>query len=208
MSLYAVAARAVCADPGVVEHVTQVLEAIGKRLVPPEAHAAQECGRMWQLFARVARLPKDTLRQEAGRAFCRDLDALGQRLDLPPLAEWADLPAGVDSPDYASPSPQEVPAERRATPLTLEEVQRSARAFAEASPQGHVSATDAAQLVAALAAGERTALFAQMVGKGQMGRSDTNLLVRFLAKGEPPGPHDTVLIEVLERLGSHLAKPV
>lgn len=206
--LFAVAARAVCAEPTAIDAVTQVLEAFAPRLVEPERSAAAECGKMWQLFIRVARLPKDTLRLEAGRAFCRDLDALGQRLDLPPLPEWQDLPAGLDEPGFATLAPNAAataPAEGRGAPLSLEVVKKSAQNFLAAG-QGGVGAHESAQLLGALHSGERLALFDHMVGRGLLGRSDVNLLVRFLAKNEPVGQGDTMLIEVLQRLGTYLAK--
>lgn len=208
VQLYAVAARAACAEPAGIDGIGQVLSAVASRLVEPERSAALECGRMWQLFARVARLPKDTLRLEAGRAFCRDLDALGQKLDLPPLPEWQDLPAGVDDPGFAAlaPNAEPPPGEGRGAPLSLDVVRQSAQGFAAAAGGSGVGAHESAQLLGALGNGERLALFDQMVGQGLLGRSDVNLLVRFLVKGEPVGPGDTMLIEVLQRLGSYLAK--
>lgn len=206
--LFAVAARAVYADPSAIDGVTQVLEGLATRLVEPERSAAAECAKMWQLFARVARLPKDTLRLEAGRAFCRDLDALGQRLDLPPLPAWQDLPAGVDDPGHAALAPQAgpPPAEGRGAPLSLEVVQQSAKKFLATGDGRSVGAHESAQLLGALASNERLALFDRLVGRGLLGRSDVNLLVRFLVKGEPVGPGDTMLVEVLQRLGTYLAQ--
>jgi hypothetical protein len=172
------------------------------RLVPPEAQAALECTRLWGLFARVAQVPKETLREEAGKAFCRDLDALGQRLDLPPLADWKDLPVSIDEPGADELEPAPLTQE----PVTLTAVRERARSFVEGQPQAGLPAAEAAKLLNALSNSERRALLEQLVGTGLLGRSDVNLLIRFLVKGEDVGATDTMLIEVLERLGRWLAQ--
>lgn len=202
MRVFAIAARAVCVKPEGLEHVNRRLELVSSRLVPPEASAAEECLRLWKLFARVARVPKAGLRMEAGKAFCRDLDALGQRLDLPPLADWDDLPSEVDDPDAIDPEE----GEDEVDGLTLAAVQERARGVAAQSAGGPFPAQEAARLLAALDIDERRQLLEQLVGTGLLGRSDVNLLIRCLVKGEEVGVNDTMLIEVLERLGGWLAR--
>lgn len=207
--LFAIASRAVCALPTALDAVSTCLQRITEALVAPEKHAAEECSRLWHLFARVAQLPKATLRLEAARALCRDLDALGQRLDLPPLAEWIELPDGIDEPEHDAlmqHGPQPV-AGLQPEPLSLEMVQKSARALQSSAKDGHgISAEEGERLLAALEPQQRQSLFQQMVGQGVLGRSDVNLLIRFLLKGDKIGPSDTMLREVLERMAAYLAK--
>jgi hypothetical protein len=202
MRVYAIAARVVCVRPEGLEEVGGKLEALAARLVPPESRAAEECARLWALFARVAQVPKETLREEAGKAFCRDLDALGQRLDLPPLADWKDLPTFIDEPGAEELEPAPLSQE----PVTLVAVRERARSVAERQPQAAFPAPEAAKLLNSLSNSERRALLEQLVGTGLLGRSDVNLLIRFLVKGEDVGATDTMLIEVLERLGRWLAQ--
>lgn len=199
--LFAVAARAVCAEPASLVPITKTIDVICGRLVPPESHTAQECARLWILFSRVAQLPKEALRREAARAFCRDLDALGQRLQLAPLPEWLDLPEGMDEPGAVSLTEAGV-AQARA--LSLVETAAEAKKLAAGT-----KALDASKVIGLLRHLEPQALRAwldQMVGKGELGRSDVNLLVRQLVKTEGIGAHDTVLIEVLSRLGKALLR--
>lgn len=211
--LFAIAARAICADPKAIDIVTACLLAIAGRLVPPERQAAEECARMWRLFARVAQLPKETLRLEAARAFCRDLDSLGQKLDLPPLSEWNELPQGIDDPGFAGlelegpAAPAISGGAPKPEPLPLGDVRASARALADSAKEGVVVAEEAARLLAALAAEDRQKLFQQMIGRGELSRSDANLLIRHLLKGSEVGAEDVMLREVLERLGQFLVTP-
>src|SRR5690349_5048558 len=76
LSLFAIAARAVCVRPDAVDEITKTLAAAVANLVPPEKLAAEECVRLWQLFVRMVRRPKPQLRVEAGRAMFRDLEAI------------------------------------------------------------------------------------------------------------------------------------
>src|SRR5687768_11951875 len=94
LSMFAIAARAACAAPDNVDDISKTLAAAIANLVPPEKLAAEECARLWSLFVRMVRRPKPQLRVEAGRALFRDLEAVGQRLDLPPLPNWEQIPAG------------------------------------------------------------------------------------------------------------------
>ncbi len=201
--LFAIAARTVCVAPASLDEVNARLEIAVGRLVAPEARAATECLKLWKLFARVAQVPKASLRSEAARAFCRDLDALGQRLDLPPLADWDDLPEGLDDPMAFSIEASQVMDGL----LPLSEVRARARALYAHAAKGNsaASAGQTAQLLGSMQSGERRQLFEGAVGGGLLGRGDVNLLIRFLIKGTPVGPADTTLIDVLERLGRHLA---
>lgn len=203
MRVFAIAARAVCVVPANLDDVTRRLQRMAAKLVPPEATAAGECARLWTLFARVAQLPKETLREEAGRAFCRDLDGLGQRLDLPPLPDWDDLPSEIDEPGAIELEPAPAAPEH----VTLAIVRERARAVAAALPaDADFPAGEVAKLLGLLNNSELRQLFEQLVGSGMLGRSDVNLLIRCLVKGDGVGATDTMLIEVLERLGRWLAQ--
>ena len=204
MRIFAIAARAVCVLPENLDAVSARLGMISGRLVAPESNAAQECLRLWKLFARVAQLPKESLRIEAGRAFCRDLDTLGQRLDLPPLADWEELPDELDEPG----APElEVPV-ASGDAVTLALVKGQARAVFGPEAQGKHAfpAGETAKLVSSLNNNDRRQLFEELVGKGLLGRSDVNLLIRFLVKGDELESTDTMLVEVLDRLGRWLAQ--
>lgn len=165
---------------------------------------------MWQLFARVAQLPKDTLRLEAGRAFCRDLDALAQRLELPPLAEWLDLPEGVADPAFKKAAADDsgvTEATRQiGSETSIEDLASRAKTLSAAHPgKRGPPPEDAAELLAAMDAGARATWLDAMVGKGTLSRGDVSLLIRYLAKGGTIGTNDTMLIEVLARLVKALA---
>ncbi len=203
MRLFAVAARVVCALPQSLDEANARLEAMAERLVAPESKAAAECLKLWRLFARVAQVPKASLRMEAAKAFCRDLDALGQRLDLPPLSDWDDLPEGVDDANAFS---IDVTAQL-AQVLPLPVVKERARLLyaTPQPPRSAQAAAQTAQLLSIMQSGERRELFETAVGRGLLGRGDVNLLIRFLIKGTPVGAADTTLIDVLDRLGRHLA---
>ena len=206
LRLFAIAARAACAAPGTIDAINARLDLISGKLVAPESFAAQECLRLWKLFARVANLPKEHLRHEAGLAFCRDLDALGQRLDLAPLMEWQELPEQLDDPNAEGEGEVEVTHADR--PLaTLAAVREEAQAHKATLPAGAIfPAPVTARLLASLDANERRQAFEQMVGAGVMGRSEVNLLIRFMLKGDALGSGDTLLTEILQRLGRWLAQ--
>ena len=205
LRLFAIAARAACAAPGTIDAINARLQLIADKLLAPESFAAQECLRLWKLFARVANLPKEHLRHEAGLAFCRDLDALGQRLDLAPLMEWQELPDQLNEPNAEGEGDVEVTHADR--PLaTLAAVRGEAQARKAALHGEAFPASVTAQLLASLDADERRRAFEQMVGAGIMGRSEVNLLIRFMVKGDALGSGDTLLTEILQRLGRWLAQ--
>lgn len=203
--LYAIAARAICARPDAHGVVDAWLGALPARLVAPELGAAQACHKLWVLFARVAQIPKEALRREAARAFYNDLDALAQRLDLPPLDDWQHLPEGIDDPDAAQLETPGLSPE----PVTLAAVRERARDVARAHQASkHFPAPEAARLLSVLGTDERRLLFETLVGAGLMGRSDVNLLIRFLVKGGEVTTAETALNDVLQRLGAWLIRPV
>ena len=203
MRLFAIAARVVCQEPDSFDQVDRQLAATRSQLVPPEDSAAKECDRLWRVFARVVQVPKATLLQEAGRAFYRDLDSIGQRLDLPPLDEWENLPCGIDEPGAAAARATADPGHGE----TLAWVRQQARDLAqplvakEPFPANH-----GLRLLASLEVSERGKLFDQLVGKGLMGRAEVNLLSRCLIKGAQIVPEDAALVDVLQRLGRWLAQ--
>lgn len=203
--LYAVAARTVCARLESHAAVHGWLGQLQPRLVPPESAAAEACHKLWLLFARVAQIPKEALRREAARAFYNDLDALAQRLDLPPLDDWEDLPEGIDDPDAVRLEAPGLSPE----PVTLQAVRERARDVARGHEgRKHFPASESARLLSVLGTDERRELFETLVGAGLMGRSDVNLLIRFLVKGGEVTPAETALNDVLERLGDWLIRPV
>jgi len=207
--LFAIAARAACAQPKNLSAIGQTLAHACQTLVSPELDAARECARMWQLFAKVAQLPKDTLRLEAGRAFCRDLDALAQKLELPPLAEWVDLPEGISEAGYdAVADGAEAPPDAEAASLDFAAIVQRARELVVQHPDKKgVPAHETAALLAHMDADTRSRWLDTMVGQGILGRTDVSLLIRFLAKGGAVQAGDTMLIEVLGRLVHALSRP-
>ncbi|KAK1548418.1 hypothetical protein Q3G72_019720 [Acer saccharum] len=203
--LYAIAARTICASPEAHVAAHSWLGHLQPRLVPPESAAAEACHKLWLLFARVAQIPKEALRREAARAFYNDLDALAQRLDLPPLDDWEDLPEGIDDPGAVRLEAPGLSPE----PVTLAAVRERARDVARGQQsRKHFPAPEAARLLSVLGTDERRELFETLIGAGHMGRSDVNLLIRFLVKGGEVTPAETALNDVLERLGDWLIAPV
>jgi hypothetical protein len=203
MRLFAIAARVVCLRPDQLEEVDRQLEAVRNKLVPPEANAAKECRKLWRMFSKVALLPKTNLLYEASKAFYRDLDAISQRLDLPPMEEWDQLPAGIDDPNpidwHQSTANQEI--------QTLEEVQQQAIAIGKKLQKSvPFPARDAAKLLMALEVGEQKKVFTELVGQGLMGRAEVQLLTRYLMKGEDINEEDSALVEALRRLGEWLSR--
>ena len=207
--LFAIAARAACAQPKNLSAITQTLSHTCSALVSPELDAAQECARMWQLFAKVAELPKDTLRLEAGRAFCRDLDTLAQKLELPPLAEWVDLPEAISEAGYdeATQGHQQDHAAETASLDFAVIVDRARELVLQYPDKKSVPAHETATLLAHMDADKRSHWLDHRVGQGILGRTDVNLLIRFLAKGGAVQSGDTMLIEVLDKLVHALSRP-
>jgi hypothetical protein len=198
--LYAVAARAVCARPDKLDEVNARLTEVTRDLVPPESAANEECARLWHYFRRAATSPKPPLRQEAGKALYRDLESLGMRMDLAPLAHWDKLPMGLAGGTAAEEDEPSSP-----TDVTVESVRRRARRrLGKAGAK--LPAPDVAELVRLLSRDQMEELFYHLVGEGFMGRAEGQMLIRWLAKGEALGEEDEALVEFLERLGEYLVR--
>ena len=202
--MYAIAARVIVQKPDDASEVTKRLGILCSALVPPELMAAQQCGRMWMLFARMATAGNPAVREQAGRAFVRDLDQVGRALEVPPLPGWDGVPLGVDAPgapvmdleDTTSPGQSLDAIKKRAGELKKKGKEK----------EKELKAQDAADLVRSLFPEERDKLFAKLIGEGAMGRSEVSLLVRWLAKGEKLGKDDDALAEVLATLGRWLVR--
>jgi hypothetical protein len=198
--MFAIAARVASDHPGTLTEVHETLQRLTGDLVPPESVAAEECARLWGFFVRAAASPKTRLREAAGRAFYNDLDSLGQRMDLAPLASWSKLPRGVD----------DAPADERGTEtaITLDAVRRRARrSLGQLAAKGKkLSAAEVGEMLKTLDRRDLEALFTRLVGEGIMGRAEGSMLVRWLAKGAALSDDDEALIEFLERLGHWLAE--
>lgn len=213
VGLFAIAARIVCEKPDRLDDVTQHLQAAAAPLMPPERVAATECHRLWGIFARVAQLGKKTLLHEAALALYRDLDGVAQRLDLPPLTDWDQLPLRLDEPNPVVLDRSAVIAPESSVHgggESLHTIQQRAKQMLAALelPEGatrELPPRAVMTLLLAMAAQERKQLLDSMVGKGSMGRAEINLLNRYLLKnGDGIGDGDATLIEVLERIGSWL----
>jgi hypothetical protein len=196
---YAIAARAVCARPDRLADVDARLSAVMRTLVPPESAAHEECARLWHYFRRAATSPKPPLRQEAGKALYRDLESLGMRMDLAPLAHWDKLPMGIAS------AAGEEDEESLPTDVTIESVQRRARRLV-GKTGAKLRTNDVVELVRLLSRDQMEQLFYVLVGEGFMGRAEGQMLVRWLAKGEALGAEDEALIEFLDRMGEYLVQ--
>lgn len=198
--MYAIAARVVVQKPDDVRDVTRRLSVLCSSLVPPESMAAAQCAKMWMMFTRLATAGKSAVREQAGRAFVRDLDQVGRVLEVPPLAGWDGLPLGVDAPGAPVMELSDVTSPGE----SLDSVKK--RAASVKAERGMIAADGSADLLRALYPEERDKLFVKLIGEGVLGRSDVSLLVRWLAKGEKLGKEDDALIEVLTELGAWLAR--
>lgn len=202
--LYAIAARALCARPESLASIGQYLQAVQAALIQPELGAAQACEHLWQVFAKVATLPKESLRMEAGRAFARDLDALGQRLDLAPLQNWEQIPTGIDDPEPVALTPSTLQPES----VALDVVRKRAHELRQKRPDAPFEASEAAFLLNLLDVNQRREVLERLVGQGILMRSEVNLLIRFLVKGGEISQKDTTLLDAFSRLGTWLAQDV
>jgi hypothetical protein len=200
--MYAIAARVVVQKPDDTGEVTKRLGILCSALVPPELIAAQQCGRMWMLFARMATAGNPAMREQAGRAFVRDLDQVGRSLEVPPLPGWDGLPLGVDAPG----APVVELSETTSPGQSLDVIRKRAGELKKKAKDKELKVQDAAELVRALFPEERDKLFAKLIGDGALGRSEVQLLVRWLAKGEKLGKDDDALTEVLGTVGGWLTR--
>lgn len=200
--MYAIAARVIVQKPDEASEVTKRLGILCSALVPPELIAAQQCGRMWMQFARMATAGNPSLREQAGRAFVRDLDQVGRALEVPPLPGWDGLPLGVDTPG----APVMDLSDTTSPGTSLEIIKKRAGELQKKSKDKKLKAQDAGDLVRALFPEERDKLFAKLIGEGVMGRSEVALLVRWLSRGEKLGKDDDALTEVLQSVGAYLMR--
>ena len=194
--MYAVASRVVCNEPEVIDTVTSRLEQAVEGLVPPESLAAGDCQHLWALFSRVARQPKPTLRMEACRALYRDLDSIGQRLHLPPLPPWGELPEQLGERGGENDEVTVPEGVKRAHVVT-----ELKRLYAELGPGQNVAAADVLRLLTELNIKELDELLGELRGSGRLSRSESSLVERFVLKKSTLGKDDEILIEVLERVG-------
>jgi hypothetical protein len=190
--LFAIAGRAVCARPDSADAVTETLGRIIGMLVPPERLAAEECARLWMLFARMAQRAKPSLLEEGGRALYRDLETVGQRLELPPMASWSSLPAGISAaaPILWVPTlrvNQDDDTEPDGARESLEGVRERARALSGRRKR-ELSPGEVADLLVALNPGAREELDARLVGGGVLGRADLALVEQTIARAAGAGP--------------------
>ena len=200
LRLFAVASRVVCAKPEAFSEVSLRLGTALSDLVPPESLAAQDCAHLWKVFSRFAAHPKPMLREEAGKALCRDLDAMGQRLQLPPLPNWERLPKSLI----------EVAAEEKTEPnagKAIEEIRMEAqKIYADLGPGENLPIDDVIRLLRSMEMGNLEAVCQSLVGTGHLSRSEVALLTRWVASNSPLKSDDELILELLERVGAWLVK--
>jgi hypothetical protein len=199
--MFAAAARAVCALPEALAEISRTLAQVNSHLMPPEQMAADECQRLWRFFVAAAAADKPGLRQEAGRALVRDLDVLGQRLDLAPLLSWDRIPEAVDDPKAAA-LEQEDEASESESGDALTTVRR--RAKRKLGKKKHLPLVEIVELVSALKPEERQHVYGAMIGQGMLGRSEAVLVDQRLLKGDRVRAEEEALVDVLNKLGTWL----
>lgn len=198
--MYAIAARVVALQPDDAGDVTKRLGVLVSSLVPPESVAAGHCHKMWLMFMRLATAGNPKVREQAGRAFVRDLDQVGRMLDAPPIDGWDALPGGVDAPG----APVMDLSDATSPGESLDTVRK--RAAAHKASKGALKPKEAAELVRQLFPEERDRLLMKLIGEGVLGRSEASLIVRWLSKGGRLTKEDEALSEVLQRVGAWLEK--
>jgi len=199
LRVFAIAGRAVNARPDELGEIDQALARAMAKLVPPESVVADECRRLWQIFRTVGASPKPHLRDEAARAYYRDLESLGQRLDLMPLDRWRDLPSSVDEPDSGGAGVPE-------GTLRWDELVAQARSTVATRKKPVLKRTEVLDLLRALSPEEFLAGLSALVGHGIVDRGEAQLLQRVVKTGVKIGPEDEMLIEIIERLGTYLTR--
>ena len=150
------------------------------------------------------------MRPESGKAFIRDLEAVGRKLEMPPLSGWDNLPQGIDDPNAVELEWSDVKPQGE----TVAAVAKKAKArMTELTAKKKVAkgpvllpATEVSGLIRSLLVVERDQLFVKLIGAGVLNRGDASLLVRWLAKGDKLTDEDDALADVFERLGTWLAK--
>jgi len=203
IELFAVAARAACAKPDGIEEITKRLGLATSDLVAPESIAARECAQLWEVFIRVAARPKPSLRNEAGKALARDLDAIGRRLDLPPLNSWDDIPEFLEARNP-------IPLDAESTydkGESLEWIKKKAQEKKRKRGKGPaMKAKDVLNLIKQVSPRTRENMLKIAVGDGALGRTDATLLIQALAMDSKVAPGQDLLRDNLEKLGAWLVK--
>lgn len=199
--MFAIASRVVCAKPENYREVTERLSDVVSELVPPESLAAKDCAYLWQVFSRFAGHPKPMLRVEAGKAFCRDLDSIGQQLQLPPLPGWERLPECL----------VEAFEMEEKTSVSSEDAMRAAKARARSASValGRGEQLKASQVAAILRGIDGAALeeaLLVLVDGVHLSRGEVALLVRWLSTDNELESDDELLTELLGQVGDWLAK--
>ena len=201
LRLFAVASRVVCAKPENFDEISKRLGTVLSDLVPPESLAAEDCVHLWRVFSRFASHPKPMLREEAGKALCRDLDAMGQRLQLPPLPAWERLPDAL-----IEAAAREETTEPNAG-KGVEEIRAEAqKIYAGLGPGETLVVEEVIRLLRSMEMGEREAVCQSLVGTGHLSRSEVALLTRWVAANSSLESDDELIIELLERVGAWLVK--
>jgi len=199
--MFAAAARAVCARPEALQEISTTLARVNSHLMPPEQMAANECQRLWQFFVRAAMTDKAGLRQEAGKALVRDLDVLGQRLDLAPLTGWEKLPDAVDDPDAALLEEEDEETDPESGDA-LSTVRKRARR--KLGKKKRLPLAEIVDLVQALKSDERQKVYEAMIGDGKLGRSEAVMVDQRLLKGDRVRNDEEALVDVITKLGDWL----
>ncbi len=195
---YLIGARVVCEKPEALTQVSETLQHLAARLLPPVQLAADECARLWVYFVRAAATGKPSLTMEAGQALLRDLDVLGQRLDLAPLLSWERIPNAVDDPNAEVLSADD-DDDSGASAATIRR-----RAKRRLGKKKRLPIPEVVDLLAALASSERAQVFNQMVGEGKLDRTAATLVQQRLQKGDKVKSDDEALINVLHQVGAWL----
>lgn len=202
VTLFAIGARIVATKPENMAAVSEKLEDIATHLVPPESLTAQECMRLWKIFGRYATSPKPSLRSEAGAAYCRDLEQLAQKMELPPLTPWEDLPTSLNDPralkqahEGTDPGESLGAIRKRAKELLSHKKTKSGLPY-----------KTIAELLVALTPAARQGAFDELVQRGEIDKREVAVLSRWVATQQPISEDDETLVEVLQRVGGWLSK--
>jgi hypothetical protein len=200
VKLFSLAARAACAAPQDVLAISAALQRAIGHLVPPEVYAAEQCLKLWKAFARS--IEEDPKRPgNRGQALHRELDALGQVLDIAPLPAWAELPEETTSPQFLEDAVT-VP-----NAMNIAEARDQARRRARKKKQPAL----AAETVLRILRGVDPRLLSSLLeharqGDDSLAGSDVNLVARFVMKGQEIEPKSDALTSALERIGAWMIR--
>jgi len=198
LRLYAIAARVVCDKPEQLAEINQRLQTIRSQLVPPESYTADECTKLWSVFVAVAQYEKPSLNIEAGKALYRDLDMLGQRLELAPMDPWDYIPAGIDDGELSEVSTV-------GGSDTLQKVRKLAKAkIKKQSRRKTLRMQEILEFLMRLDPKELNKLFEELVGQGKVRRGDITIVERYLLKGGKLDKEQSALMQAILKLGDAL----